>query len=151
MKKIIMFAAVIAASAFIAACGAGNQAYAGTLAAYNNAPGTVVYGIADAYAIDKDTNSGNRVVIKYSNGVQYAVDDANWSVYNRITSATTFASSFVRVGTTARYMNVTKSNSVVCQSSGSYIAFPVSASGPNLDESYNDGCQFWQAVKAVAN
>lgn len=150
MKSIKIIAASIILAG-LAACGAGNNAKAATLDAYTNAPGTVVYGIADAYAIDKDTNSGNRVAIKYIGGVQYATDDVNWTLYNKITTASGFASKFVRVGTTARYMNVSKSNGVLCQSSGSYIAFPVPPSGPFMDETYNDGCQFWQAVKAVAN
>lgn len=146
MKRILN--AIVAATVFaLAAC--GGQAHAAPLEAYNSANGVYTFGYDEMLAIDKDTSSGNRVAVTYATGVQYIVDDASWTVYNKIVASPTFANKFVRVGATAKYINIAKAVSVACVSSQSLVSYPVANNTPT--QTISDGCQFWQAVKAVAN
>lgn len=128
-------------SAAMAVCALAQAAPASVV----NAPGTIVYGYADVLTVEKNMDSGNRTVLQYGPNVQYAIDDNSWTVYNKV--ITGLGSKLVRVGTTDKYINVEKSNGIYCQAGGSAINFP----GVSQALVIPDGCQFWQAAKAVSN
>lgn len=143
MKRITLFFASLFFLA-LAACGGAHATPLPSVVV--NAPGTVVFGISTALVVKKDTLSGNRVSIRYSGGWQYLIDDAAWTKYGKVVTAlgTSGLAANDSVGTV---INVAASNGVYCQSNQSTIAFSTVAQSEVL----NDGCAFWQALKAVSN
>jgi hypothetical protein len=111
-----------------------------------NSTGTVVYGTASALAIQKNTDSGNRVAVLYSSGWQYVADDAAWSKYAKLVAGVGARGVAVDSDPKGTVYVVAASNGVYCYSGASLINYPSRAQGETVA---GDGCAYWTKVKAL--
>lgn len=108
----------------------------------------VVRGTAQALSVEKYTAGGSYVTqVRYSSGFQYVQDDASWTKYAAVVAGMGANAVAAPGSSTGRVYNPTLSNGVYCQSSNSVISW----SNVNQPDYLADGCQFHQAVKAIAN
>lgn len=76
------------------------------------------------------------------------VDNGSGSVMSAVLASAYVTSHYVQVPGQSKYMHTTNATEVICYS-GTQTAF--SYPGTTPAEFFADGCQLWQAVKAVSN
>jgi hypothetical protein len=141
MKKLIgiLFVAVLAA------CGGGNAVAAE--AVKSTASPSVITGEAIIVSVEKDTSSGNRALIRKTNGAQaYVNDDGMWTRYTEIVSSMGGnAVAATSAGRPGLVYNLSKVE-VSCSGSTSVVSF----AAPVSNEMLSDGCAFWSAAYTAA-
>lgn len=138
MKSLKFIAATLIAAAM------SLSAQAGTPIAVVSATGTAVYGTGPVLSVEKDTNSGNRVKVKFANGFQYVADDAAWSKLAKITSGLAVP---VAVGNADGTVYDISKSVVTCQAGSTWVSWTSVAQADILA----DGCAYFSAVKAAAS
>lgn len=143
MKSIKILAASIILAA-LAAC--GGQAKAADLTSNFVASDGAVFQTANAVSVEKISGS---VAVTFLNSTTLLFSDSTGAVFNKVLADPTFKARFVRVGASNKYLNVAITSQLFCDgSSRTVLAYPYST----LSVLYlDDGCQFWQSVKAVSN
>lgn len=111
-----------------------------------NATGTTVYGVHGIIGFSKNTDSGNRVAVQYSSGVQYVADNATWTKYAEFVTKCGASCVAVDGSPVGQSYNVASSNGVNCWSSGTILSWPNVAASVQL---LGDGCAYWTKVKAL--
>ena len=132
--------AVISSSLLMSA-----SSYAGTLQKSFVSSNNIVFTIHNTREVTFNSGAVSIISSDGSNSYSY-LQDASGSVANSVKNSVTFGQSFVRVGTSQRYINADLVKYTVCTSSGTTLGWSNSGS-----EDFTDGCQLHNSMKNAAN
>lgn len=91
---------------------------------------------------------GTAINIRDAAGLVHSYVDSTGSVMTAVLASSYVASHYVQVPGTSKYMHTTNASDITCYySSQSMFTYP----GATQQEAFADGCQLWQAVKAISN
>jgi hypothetical protein len=143
MKSITRSIKAFLVVAAMAAC--GGQAYAAQLAQNFAAADGKVFQIASPISIEKADGAVN---VKHQNGSTQAFADPTGAVWAKIVASPTFATHYVQVVGTNRYMNTTVTTEILCMSNQTWFGYPFGTLQPDV---FADGCATHAVVRASSN
>lgn len=146
MKNIFGRACIaLAAALALAACGAGGNAYAGSLSQNFVGDSGNVFEVSNALTVEKVAGA---VQVLAVNGTVYSYPDSTGALYTKLVNWMAGSGHYFQVSGTFLHMNTTAAHYIGCYNGNqSIFAYP----GNNPARFFADGCSLYNAIKAQAN